>query len=332
MPTKQQVARAKQAPQDMETEHPQVTLRDFFSSHKPQIVAILEGNEEAFNRVYALSMAHIQASPALQRCSHASIINGFIKAVAVGLEPGPLNHMYLVPYANQVEFQIGYQGWHELVLDDPDVQHFEAFEHWENDKLAIWRDDQGQHFEHKLSLDDGGEIRGYFSVCWYRDGSTSLLYWSIDRVNAHRDEFVKGWDRKTEGISMWRDTPHEAGKKTVIRQHSKQLRTRSNGLAVAQASDDQLMPEYLPPVVESEILDEDVKHEQQPEEPSAIDGPPSKESLLAQIDECIATRSGEEVRATLASYNGRGALGSADVSTLVDARDALAALRKEKMV
>ena len=53
----------------------------------------------------------IAGKPQLRNCTRASMLQALVECVILGLEPNtPLGHAWLIPYGNEVNFQLGYQG------------------------------------------------------------------------------------------------------------------------------------------------------------------------------------------------------------------------------
>lgn len=74
---------------------------------------------EHFVRV---ALTELRLKPELQACTPQSLMGALVLSAQLGLVPGPLGHVYLVPYGNtktrgkEVQFQIGYKGF--VVLAD----------------------------------------------------------------------------------------------------------------------------------------------------------------------------------------------------------------------
>lgn len=69
---------------------------------------------EHFLRV---AVTELRLKPDLQTCTPASLFGALMLSAQLGLVPGPLGHVYLVPYGNsrtrarEIQFQIGYKGY-----------------------------------------------------------------------------------------------------------------------------------------------------------------------------------------------------------------------------
>jgi len=70
------------------------------------------------DRFMRLVFTEISKTPQLARCSTPSLLGALMSAAQLGLEPGPLGHVYLTPRRLKGELQvvpiIGYKGMVEL--------------------------------------------------------------------------------------------------------------------------------------------------------------------------------------------------------------------------
>lgn len=92
-------------------------------------------------RMVRMAISTIRATPQIALCSELSFFGSIMAASQLGLEIGPLGHVYLVPYANECQFILGYQGMIELALRSGkilDIQPYLVYE--------------GDHFEYELGL------------------------------------------------------------------------------------------------------------------------------------------------------------------------------------
>ena len=64
----------------------------------------------------------VRANPALGACTPQSLLGALMTCAQLGLEPGPLQHVYFIPRRNarlnadEVNFQIGYKGYIQLAI------------------------------------------------------------------------------------------------------------------------------------------------------------------------------------------------------------------------
>ena len=112
-------AEQQQAGQLARDDDARVTIFDQLRKMEPQFAAALPRHIDpgTFVRV---AVTELRLRPELQTCSAQSLMGALMLSAQLGLVPGPLGHVYLVPYGNrrtrqrEVEFQIGYKGYIEL--------------------------------------------------------------------------------------------------------------------------------------------------------------------------------------------------------------------------
>ena len=146
-------------------------------------------SSERFQRVALTAFSN---SPKLQQCDPMSFIAAMMQSAQLGLEPNtPLGQAYLIPYKNQVQFQIGYKGLLELAQRSGKIKTLYAHEVRENDTFDI---DYGlnQTLTHKpLLKGDRGEVIGYYAVYHLDTGGNSFIFMTKAEVLEHAEKFSK---------------------------------------------------------------------------------------------------------------------------------------------
>lgn len=91
-------------------------------------------NSERFVRI---AITSIRQNPKLAKCSQESLLGALMTSAQLGLEPGILGQAYLIPYGNNVQFQIGYKGMIELLRRSGQLSDIYACEIRKNDDFQI---------------------------------------------------------------------------------------------------------------------------------------------------------------------------------------------------
>ncbi|MBS5801346.1 MAG: recombination protein RecT [Clostridiales bacterium] len=168
-------------------------------------------SSERFQRV---ALTAFSANPALQKCDSKSFIAAMMQSAQLGLEPNtPLGQAYLIPYGQNVQFQVGYKGLLELAQRSGKIKTIYAHEVRENDEFDI---DYGleQSLKHKpLLKGDRGDVIGYYAVYHTIDGGFSFVFMTKEEVN----EFAQK-KSKTFNNGPWKTDFDAMAKKTVIKQ------------------------------------------------------------------------------------------------------------------
>jgi recombination protein RecT len=91
----------------------QRTVFQLIERQKPELEKALAGAMDV-DRFARVVLTEIRRTPALLDCSPESLIGAMMLSAQLGLEPGPLGLVYLVPFKGAVEFIIGYRGYIDL--------------------------------------------------------------------------------------------------------------------------------------------------------------------------------------------------------------------------
>lgn len=170
---------------------------------------------------------------ALLECANrnpTSFLRAAMACSQLGLEPGPMQLVYLIPYGAEVQFIVGYKGYVNLAcrsgIDDVDaatVHEFDAFD---------WARGTDPFIKHKPVLGDRGALIGSYAIAW-RNGRPRFDVLDMDDITRARKCSKVG----TSG--PWIEHTGEMAKKTAIRRLSKLLNLAPNTpLAKANALDD----------------------------------------------------------------------------------------------
>jgi len=108
------IAETKQLAKDSKI----LTVYDFLEKKKDLIQASLPKTITPERLIGVFTMV-LKSSPALAKCTQSSLISAVIQTVQLGLQPGNIGHVYLVPFKNkgvqEVQLIVGYRGLCELV-------------------------------------------------------------------------------------------------------------------------------------------------------------------------------------------------------------------------
>lgn len=172
-------------------------------------------NSERFVRI---AITSIRQNPKLAKCSQESLLGALMTSAQLGLEPGILGQAYLIPYKDNVQFQIGYKGMIELLRRSGQLSDIYACEIRKNDDFQITL---GLHrdIKHNINFnEDRGEVVGYYAVAVLKDGANSFEFMTKKQVEEHRKKFSKAGNN-----SPWETDFDEMAKKTVIKKLLKYL-------------------------------------------------------------------------------------------------------------
>lgn len=171
------------------------------------------------DRFIRTAYTEVRRNPDLLSADAGSLMGAIMQSAQLGLLPGSvLGHAYLIPYFNrktgtkEVQFQIGYKGYIELLRRTGEVTTIVAREVYANDKFDV---DYGleDNLIHKPTITgDRGEVIAYYCVVKMRDGGHSFLVMSKTDVEKHRDKHAASKN------GPWANHFDAMAKKTVIKQ------------------------------------------------------------------------------------------------------------------
>lgn len=167
-------------------------------------------DSERFQRVVLTAFSN---NPKLQHCDPVSFLAAMMQSAQLGLEPNtPLGQAYLIPYGNQVQFQLGYKGLIDLATRTGQYQSVYAHAVHENDEFDI---DYGlnQKLTHKPSMTgDRGPVIGYYAVYKLTNGGYGFAFSTKEEIESHGKKFSKTFNN-----GPWKTDFDAMAKKTVIK-------------------------------------------------------------------------------------------------------------------
>ena len=172
---------------------PQDNVRNLLMSMKGEINNALPQYlpTEKFIRT---GLTAINSNPKLLQCQPQSLLAAVMNSAQLGLEFNtPLGEAYLIPYGNQVSFQIGYMGILKLAHNTGQFKRITAKEVHENDEFDI---DYGTgEIKHKpVIIGESGDVIGYYAVYETKDGGRDSFYMSKEDATAYGRKFSKSFN------------------------------------------------------------------------------------------------------------------------------------------
>ena len=112
----------------------EATVRDLLDRLEPRLAETLPAaiGVERFRRV---ALNELYRNPELYDCSPHSLVGALLYSAQLGLEPGPLGHVYLVPFKKQVTWILGYRGMIELAYRSGQLKDLTAVLVHEGDRF-----------------------------------------------------------------------------------------------------------------------------------------------------------------------------------------------------
>ena len=200
---------------------PYQNIQDLFKRMAPEIAKVLPKHIKS-DHLLRVALTEIRKNPKLLECSSQSLLGALMLAAQLGLEPGILGHAYLIPYYNsktrstEVQFQIGYKGYIDLVRRSGELQTLDVHEVCRNDEFE-YEYGLTPKLMHRPALENRGEPYCYYAIAKLKDGGFMFLVLSVQDVEKFRKR------SKSPDYGPWVTDYDAMAKKTVIKQLAKYL-------------------------------------------------------------------------------------------------------------
>lgn len=205
---------------------PSETIAAYLERQRPAIMAALPRNVDV-DRFARIVLTSVRTTPKLLTCNPMSLLAAVMQSAQLGLEPGAgLGEAYIIPYAGEAQFQMGYRGAVKLARNSGDIAAVYAEAVYEGDMFAVemGTDPRITHRPDLLVEGRGtfDAMTTVYAVAKLSSGETQFAVMTKAEIEQHRDRYSKG---KAAKDSPWRDPlgAVEMAKKTVVIRLSKML-------------------------------------------------------------------------------------------------------------
>lgn len=218
----------EQVKQAVATTKPLTSLDDLIHKSIEQLKVALPNHMNA-ERMVRIALTTLRLNPKLYEVAGRnpkSFIAALFQCAQLGLEPNTIGEAWLIPYGNEVKFQIGVYGWAKLF-----------FNHQNSLTLQMEKVHQNDYFEYDLGSgevshkppkfgDDRGQVIGYYAQAKLANGGKQLKTMSVEEARDWAIRYSKCWHKeKKEFISgtPWKEHFNSMAQVTVLKQVLKVL-------------------------------------------------------------------------------------------------------------
>ncbi|WP_124067410.1 recombinase RecT [Clostridium sp. E02] len=221
-------------------------MASFLSSDKVKANIMQVVGQKNTTRFIASVVSAVQNTPALQECSHNSILSSALLGEALNLSPSPqLGQFYMVPYKKKdrngqvvsvdAQFQLGAKGYKQLAMrtgqyKDLDVIYIREGEHKGRERTT------GKHqfeFIEDDAIREELPVIGYLAYFELLNGFRKQIYWTKAKMEKHADRYSQAFHLDSYHLllegkipkkdlwkysSFWYKSFDEMAEKTMIRQ------------------------------------------------------------------------------------------------------------------
>lgn len=167
---------------------------DLIEKAKPQLARALPSTMDP-DRLARILLTEVRKTPRLAACTADSLLGACLSAAQLGLEPGPLQQVYLVPRKNkgtdEVQLLIGYRGIIDLAMRSERVIDVDAHVVYENDFFSH-EHGTDPHLKHVPTLGARGEPVCAYAVARLRNGGAPFVVLSLDDIRARQAKSQSG--------------------------------------------------------------------------------------------------------------------------------------------
>lgn len=212
---------------------PAATLYQYLARSRPELERTLRGVADV-DRFLQSVINETRRTPALFDCTPESVVGAMLLAAQLELEPGPLGHVFLVPFENVATFVLGYRGIVELAYRSGIVRSIAASTVRDGDAFE-WRYGTRPFLDHVPAGPPAErEPTAYYALASVKGGGAPFVVLFPDEIEATRARSPAG--RAPE--SPWQTDYDAMARKTAIRRLGKVL-PQTPALAVALERDEQ---------------------------------------------------------------------------------------------
>lgn len=204
-------------------EQPKVTPADIIGQaieqQKQEIQRALPTGMDS-DRFARIALTTMKQNPRLIECHPRSIVASLMLCAQLGLEPGPLQHCYLVPYKDrdsgvmEAQFQIGYRGILRLARESGYLKDLAVRTVYVDDEFD-WAYGTDPYIRHKPAesqvKNEARTVRCYYGVAEFRPDGRYFEVVPPSEIERHRQR------SKAPNSPAWRNDYEAMAHKTVVR-------------------------------------------------------------------------------------------------------------------
>lgn len=192
-------------------------VQSWLVSMKDQLSMALPKHVTA-DRIIRLALTVVRRNPELLRCSKESLLGAIMQSAQLGLEPGIGNQAHIIPYKNkgrmEAQFQIGYEGYIDLMYRNPRVEKIFGNVVYENDFFEAEYGTADKFVHRPLDKDRGVPVK-YYVYVKLKGAEAIYLVMSKEDVKRHAKQYSKAFGSE---YSPYKTSFDAMALKTCVRQ------------------------------------------------------------------------------------------------------------------
>jgi recombination protein RecT len=206
-------------------------------SYEDNMFSLLRAHNIGVDQFMNIVVNSCKKTPTLFECDRGTLLGAVLSAAELGLLPNtPMGFSYIIPYNRKVkvgntwesrleaQFQIGYQGWLEIMYRNPRISDIQCGVVYEGDHFKFTKGTSGV-FEHEaVSPGKRGEPIGAYALAFLKEvDKPKVLFLYREEIESYQKISKAG----NSDSSPWKDTEKDPRKwmwmKTCIKQLAKEV-------------------------------------------------------------------------------------------------------------
>jgi len=188
------------------------SLREMVQAQVGEIAKALPNGTEAQAERYArIIQTEIRKNPKLLEVSPPTFFGAVLTAAQMGLEFGPLQQAYIVPFNNnkkingqwvkisEAQLIIGYKGWLSLMDRSSQIESVSARTVYKGDFIDFEYGLDERLVHRPIEEDKRGPVTHFYCVVRKTNGGRSFVVMTVKEVEDHREKYAKKFDGKFQG-------------------------------------------------------------------------------------------------------------------------------------
>jgi recombination protein RecT len=181
---------------------------------KPQLQKALPKHVTT-ERLARVALTAVRNNPKLGAADPMSLMGAIMTSAQLGLEPNtPLGQAYLIPYGQQVQFQLGYKGLVDLAHRSKQYRQIMAMAVDEADEFRFSYG-LNADLHHVPSNTPSGNIVAYYAMYKLVNGGYDFKVWPRAKVEEHAKKYSQSY-KAGKKDSPWFSAFDQMACKTVL--------------------------------------------------------------------------------------------------------------------
>jgi recombination protein RecT len=199
-----------------------LTVIEYLWAERDRIAAVLPKTVTP-ERLISVMVSSLRTTPKLAECTPASLISALHYCAELGLVPGPLGHIYLVPFWNsqrkayEAQAIIGYRGLLDLIRRGSPIRLVAAHPVWPQDVFEVALGSHPEVTHRPAFAARQGEPHLFYAVAAWDQDTIDVEVMTRAEVDAIRSR------SRAKDSGPWVTDYTEMARKTVLRRLAKRL-------------------------------------------------------------------------------------------------------------